>query len=92
MKGWVRKSLFGLHLFVLVGAVATLCYIWSGDFIVTTDSRRAYEQCEQEVARGCPLLYEYSSILEKENSRLNFALKECLKVEEQEVSPTNTSR
>ena len=92
MKAWIKKSLFWLHIFVLCGAVGTLFYIWSGDTIITIDSRRAYEQCEKEVAKGCPLLYEYSTIIEKENEKLTFIAKECARLNGITVPPTDTGR
>ena len=41
---------------------------------LATEIDSAVEACTAEVADGCPLLYQYVSELERENSRLNLAL------------------
>ena len=58
-------------------AASCLVYLWNDDIILMTDNRRAAEQCMEEAAQGCPLLWDYTSMLEQENKILNLQVQEC---------------
>tara|TARA_B100000287_G_C20013225_1_gene535456 strand:+ start:209 stop:466 length:258 start_codon:yes stop_codon:yes gene_type:complete len=42
---------------------------------LSDEVQQVIEECTSEVSKGCPLLYQYVSDLERENSRLNMLLK-----------------
>ena len=67
--------LLSLSAFVL--SVGCLVYLWNNDIIIMADNRRMVEQCKQDAARGCPLLYDYTTRLEAENARLELQVREC---------------
>lgn len=54
-----------------------LSYLWFSDIVVDTDNRRAVEQCTSEVRNGCPLLYDYLGLMERENAKLHKRIKRC---------------
>lgn len=65
---------------ILFLTVATLLYV--GLFIYfnnfqPTEERKALDECIEEVTGNCKGLFNYASILEDENSRLNLLFKEC---------------
>ena len=72
-----RKVLLGINLVTVAAALAVLTYLWVDDIILQEDGRRIVEQCTTEVKMGCPLLYRYTSELERQNALLNARVKEC---------------
>ena len=74
MKSYLR-ILLSLTSFVV--CIGMLVYFWSDDIIVRTDNRRALERCAEEGMKGCPLLFQYTARLERENEILRLQVREC---------------
>jgi len=71
------KRIFLATMFTLAVGLAA-GYLLSRNML-TAEVDLAVKQCTAEVAEGCPLLYQYVSELERENSRLNIALSLMIK-------------
>ena len=88
-----RKIMIAANIIVTTAAATMLAYLWFDGFIVREDIRRATQQCTEEVQQGCPLLYEYSSLLERQNASLNMRVKECdVLIPDAGAPPSDTGR
>ena len=65
-----RKIMLSVNLATVALSLAVLTYLWVDDIILQEDGRRIVEQCTSEVQKGCPLLYNYVSDLERQNACL----------------------
>ena len=72
-----RKVLIAANIATLLSALAFFAYVYVEDILVQEESRRIVEQCTSEVKKGCPLLYNYVSELEKQNAYLMQRVSEC---------------
>ena len=67
--------------FVLLWLISLGCFSAFHYLLGKKVTERGYEaailEATADVANGCPKLFEYASILEDENSRINQSLREC---------------
>jgi len=71
----MSRNIIIILLFTALGMVGGFLM---GTQVVRPQIEEALEQCIGEVEQGCPLLYQYVSELEKENARLNVAMRVLL--------------
>ena len=72
-----KKILIAANITALMASLGLLVYIWMEDILVQEESRRIVQECTAEVQKGCPLLYQYVSELEKQNAYLRQKVREC---------------
>ena len=63
---------------VTVGLIGVAVGLHTGTSMVVPHMQQAIEECVGEVEKGCPLLYNYTLDLERENARLNLAVRTIL--------------
>lgn len=69
-----KKVFIYINVFIF-GGLAALFYAKENPEVIDSNIHTALEQCLLEVERGCPMLMGYAIDLEKENARLNRAIK-----------------
>jgi len=74
--GRMKERTFVMLFFIIAGLMYTGLYVYF-HHMPPSEERKALDECIEEVSNNCKGLFNYASMLEDENARLNRLFREC---------------